>query len=82
MDNLVWNLWQNARRAALERDSYRCTAEEWDPTPCSDRLNVHHIDPQTEDPYDLDGLLTLCVVHHRLIHKLMEENERSLVARR
>ncbi len=78
MQGLDRKLWQAARKAALERDRHRCTAAAWDATPCSEGLAVHHIDPETDKPYLLDGLLTLCPRHHKLIHVLMRENERRL----
>ncbi len=78
MDGLDHALWQQARAFVLERDRHRCTAADWDPQPCSDRLHVHHVDPETETPYDPDGLITLCGAHHTLIHHLMRKNERLL----
>ena len=79
MQNLDRKLWQEARLAALERDGYACTAADWDAEPCSPGpIHAHHIDPDTVDPYDVDGLISMCPRHHRLIHVLMRENERRL----
>ena len=52
--------WQHARRAALERDGYRCTNAE-----CGGRagkMEVHHVAPLYEGglPYDLGNLRSLC----------------------
>ena len=51
--------WQHARRAALERDGYRCTNAE-----CgrAGKLEVHHITPLYKDglPFALDNLTTMC----------------------
>ena len=49
--------WARVRRAAFARDGYRCTA-------CgrAGRLEAHHEPPLRAgaDPYDLDGIRTLC----------------------
>ena len=50
--------WKKVRRAAIERDGYRCRA-------CgraAGRFEVDHIDPLSEGgaPYDLENLQTLC----------------------
>lgn len=82
MDGLDRKRWEAARQDCLLRDGNRCTAAEWDHAPCRGDLVVHHIDPETPDPYELDGLLTLCRYHHLALHRLMAENERSLVTRR
>ena len=53
--------WQHARRAALERDGYRCVE-------CSlpGKLEVHHITPLYKGglPFALDNLKTLCAGCH------------------
>ena len=55
-------LWQHVRRAALERDGYRCVK-------CgrAGKLEVHHITAMYKGglPYALDNLETLCQAHHR-----------------
>lgn len=49
--------WAAVRRAAFERDGWRCRE-------CgrAGRLEAHHEPPLRDgaDPYDLDGILTLC----------------------
>ena len=49
--------WAAVRRAAFERDGFRCTS-------CGrpGRLEAHHEPPLREggDPYDLAGIRTLC----------------------
>ena len=50
--------WRRVRRAAIERDGYRCRA-------CgkaAGRFEVDHIIPLSEGgaPYELEGLQTLC----------------------
>lgn len=58
--------WARARRAALERDGWRCTA-------CGrpGRLEVHHAEALEDggEPYALSNLRTLCrgchAEHHR-----------------
>ena len=58
--------WQHVRRAAFERDQYRCRD-------CRrpGRLEAHHEPPMGKggDPYDLAGIITLCrgchIEHHR-----------------
>ena len=56
--------WKRVRRAAIERDGYRCRA-------CgkaAGRFEVDHIKPLSEGgaPYELDGLQTLCKPCHLL----------------
>ena len=57
--------WPAARRAALDRDGWRCTA-------CgrAGRLEVHHRTPLDAggDPYALDNLETLCRRCHLASH--------------
>ena len=58
--------WQHTRRAAFERDGWRCRE-------CHrpGRLEAHHEPPLRAggDPYDLVGIVTLCrgchIEHHR-----------------
>ena len=58
--------WERVRRAAFERDHYRCRR-------CGHpgRLEAHHEPPLRDgaDPYDLAGIVTLCrgchIEHHR-----------------
>ena len=49
--------WARVRREAFERDGHRCTE-------CgkAGRLEAHHEPPLRDgaDPYDLDGIVTLC----------------------
>ena len=49
--------WERTRRAAVARDGYRCRQ-------CGKpgRLEAHHEPPLEDgaDPYDVDGILTLC----------------------
>ncbi len=66
--------WQVARRAVFARDGYRCTL-------CgrAGRLEADHIVPLDrepgQDPYDPDGLQTLCRTCH--IQKTRRENRRE-----
>ena len=66
---LDWRRWQRTRKAAFERDSYRCTR-------CSrpGRLEAHHEPPLQDgaDPYNLDGIRTLCRTCH------IDEHSRTL----
>lgn len=57
-----WN-WEQAKRAALERDGHRCVR-------CgkATRLHVHHL--QSPDDHGLDNLVTLCGSCHRLAHPM------------
>ena len=67
--------WRAVRRAVLERDGWRCTA-------CGrpGRLEVDHIRPLQrepgQDPYDVNGLQSLCRSCH--IAKTSRENRREL----
>ena len=58
--------WAGVRKAAFRRDGYRCTA-------CgkAGRLEAHHEPPlrQGADPYDLDGVRTLCRSCHIERHR-------------
>lgn len=58
--------WDRVRRAAFERDGYRCTE-------CgrAGRLEAHHEPPMREgaDPYDLSGIRTLCRACHIARHR-------------
>ena len=58
--------WACVRRAAFERDGYRCTE-------CrrAGRLEAHHEPPLRDgaDPYDLDGIRTLCRACHIERHR-------------
>lgn len=49
--------WARVRRAAFERDGYRCTK-----CGAMGRLEAHHEPPLRDgaDPYDLAGVRTLC----------------------
>ena len=67
--------WQIVRRAVFERDDYRCVM-------CgrAGRLECDHIVPLQcepgQDPYDMNGLQTLCRSCH--IEKTAGENRRPL----
>ena len=58
--------WQPVRRAALERDGYRCVECVEQGLGGAGKLEVHHVKPLYEGglPYALDNLKTLCVGHH------------------
>lgn len=65
--------WWEIRRAALQRDSYRCTdcgmsnAESREHY--GEALSVHHIEPYDEGgSHDLDNLRTLCKGCHARQH--------------
>ena len=68
--HLIARRWEATRRAAFERDRYRCTN-------CgkAGRLEAHHEPPlrQGRDPYDLNGIVTLCrgchIERHRPDHE-------------
>ena len=57
--------WGKARKAALDRDGWRCQT-------CgkAGRLEVHHLRALERGgkPFDLDNLRTLCRDHHIRIH--------------
>ena len=67
--------WAAVRRAVFERDGYRCVM-------CgrAGRLECDHITPLEhnpgQDPYDMNGLQTLCRACH--IEKTARENRREL----
>ena len=58
--------WERVRRAAFRRDGYRCRA-------CgkAGRLEAHHEPPlrQSANPYDLDGVRTMCRSCHIERHR-------------
>ena len=58
--------WASVRKVAFRRDGYRCTA-------CgkAGRLEAHHEPPLRDgaDPYDLDGIVTLCRSCHIERHR-------------
>ena len=58
--------WARVRRAAFERDGYRCTE-------CgkAGRLEAHHEPPLRDDadPYDVAGIVTLCRACHIERHR-------------
>ena len=72
---LHWRRWQAVRRAVFKRDAYRCTS-------CgkAGRLECDHVQPLErepgQDPYDVNGLQTLCRSCH--IAKTAAENRREL----
>ena len=55
-------LWQHARRAALERDNFRCVECVEQGRGGAGRLEVHHNTPLYKGglPFALDNLKTLC----------------------
>ena len=72
--------WAKVRRLVFQRDGYRCQAEG-----CGragrlecDHLVPLHVDPN-QDPYNLDGLRTLCRSCH--IRVTAEQNRRHDPAR-
>ncbi len=73
MEDLDQRLWRQARLAALERDSHRCVVADHDGSPCRGTLHVHHLLP-VYDPYDVDGLATVCASHHRKWEVLARKN--------
>ena len=58
--------WAAVRRAAFERDGYRCTR-------CgkAGRLEAHHNPPLRAgaDPYDVAGIATICRACHIALHR-------------
>lgn len=59
--------WEEARAAALRRDSGRCTVARLLGGPCSAVLHVHHIQSADDRPdlfFDLHNLSTVCASHH------------------
>ena len=67
--------WEAVRRAVFERDGWRCVL-------CggAGRLEADHINPLErepgQDPYDWNGLQTLCAPCH--VAKTAKENRREL----
>lgn len=63
---LDWRRWQQTRKAAFERDGYRCTR-------CgrAGRLEAHHDPPLPSggDPYDVNGISSLCRSCHIDVHR-------------
>lgn len=60
--------WERNRKAALERDHYRCRK-----CGSTHRLHVHHREPWAEgqdSPHELDNLETLCASCHRKAHPI------------
>lgn len=63
--------WVRNRLAALERDGNRCVE-----CGSTQNLHVHHVEPWTSehpDPHALGNLATLCALHHRQVHKALDE---------
>ena len=58
--------WQHARRAALERDNFRCVECVAQGRGGAGRLEVHHktLLSKGGSPFSLDNLTTLCVECH------------------
>ena len=60
--------WQAARRASFARDGHRCRR-----CGVAGRLEAHHVTPldvdPDQDPYDVDGLETLCRECHIHVHR-------------
>jgi len=77
MENLDGKLWQETRRAVLNRD-IDCTAAEWDHEPCKGGLDVHHVSDDPELAYALDNLTVLCDSHHARLHAMQRAYERRL----
>ena len=61
-----WRRWQAARRFVLKRDGFRCRD-----CGLAGVLEVHHVRPLAKggDPYDADGLRTLCRGCHIVTHR-------------
>ena len=63
---LDWRRWQQTRKAAFERDGYRCTR-------CgkAGRLEAHHDPPLGPgvEPYDMVGIKTRCRACHTDEHR-------------
>ncbi len=61
--------WQKRRLQTLERDDWKCAVcQSGDKT-----LHVHHM-AYTKEPWDAKEyeLITLCEVHHEMMHKLIK----------
>ena len=73
--HLNWRRWSAVRRAVFERDNYRCVD-------CgrAGKLECDHIVPMQrepgQDPYDMNGLQSLCRSCH--LEKTAGENRREL----
>lgn len=74
MDDLLHTLhWRELRASALSRDNHRCVAAWLLGGQCSDRLDVHHIEPREERPdlaESLSNLITVCSAHHPRLEAL------------
>jgi hypothetical protein len=55
--------WRSTREQILSRDG-DCTYSRLLGGECSGPLHVHHLNPSEYDPFDPDGLITVCEVHH------------------
>lgn len=72
---VITRRWQHVRRAVFTRDQYRCVS-------CGlpGKLECDHISPLQrdpgQDPYDINGLQTLCRACH--IEKTRRENCREM----
>jgi 5-methylcytosine-specific restriction endonuclease McrA len=84
MDDLYSSLrWRELRAAALSRDSHRCVAAWLLGGECSDRLDVHHIEPADERPdlaFSLSNLITVCSSHHKRLEALRNAIRRARAA--
>jgi len=72
--------WLDLAARAKARDGHRCTVARLLGGSCSGTLHAHHLIPMSEGgPFlpDLEGVITTCAGHHRVLHAL-----RSFVARR
>ena len=67
--------WALARRAVFDRDGYRCTMCGRAGRLECDHLIPLHVDPG-QDPYDIEGLRTLCRICH--VQVTAEQNRRPL----
>ena len=67
--------WALVRRAAFQRDSYRCRK-------CArpGRLEAHHEPPLRDgaDPYDLAGIVTMCRGCHIELHREEGKTEEEM----
>ena len=79
MGRAHWSLnrrrWAAARKAALDRDGWRCRRCQRPGV-----LEVHHVQPLEEagEPYDLENLETLCrrchLAHHAALRRRARED--------